>query len=74
MSDKTYIVGPDLERVIVDPELHEKLNLLARRFYEEQGCVVSDDFNFSESTHPTERLMYNQALMAYEFHLNIGLD
>jgi hypothetical protein len=74
MADKIYIVGPDMERVVVDPDLHEKLNLLARRFYAEMGCEVHDEFDFSESSHPTELLMYNQALLAHEFHLNIGLD
>lgn len=74
MPNKMYIVGPDMERVTVDPDLHEKLNLLARRFYEEIGNTVPEGFDFSESSHPTERLMYTQALMAYEFHLNIGLD
>lgn len=74
MTDKTYTVGPDMETITVDSELHQKLNLLARRFYSELGYEVHDEFDFSQSKHPQEKLMYNQALISYEFHLNIGLD
>lgn len=65
------VCGDDIE---VDYTLHCTLNMLARRLYVLHGYQVDEGFDFSISSHPTERLMYDLALESYYFHLTIGLE
>lgn len=45
--------------------MHNKVNKLAAIFYAMSGNYNKVGFDFSESPHPTERLMYLMALRAY---------
>lgn len=60
------------EEVYVDDELHHELNSLAGEFYACLGYKASDDFDYYNSQHPQENLMYTQALIAYIFIQNTG--
>lgn len=72
-KNKTFEV--DGERVNVDYNLHSMLNILANKFYLLNGYDVNDDsYDFFESSHPQENLMYILALTAYVFNLTHGLD
>lgn len=45
----------------------DKLNKLANQFYSAMGYVRPENFDFSEATHPQEKLCYGLAEIAYEF-------
>ena len=45
--------------------MHNKINKLAAIFYSMQGYENKVGFDFSESPHPTEKLMYHMALRAF---------
>jgi hypothetical protein len=44
----------------------QQINQLALKFYQALGCTQSEDYDFSEAKHPTERLMFFMAEIAYE--------
>lgn len=64
------------EEIVVDGDLHNTLNQLARRFYRLNGYEIPEDqpHDFFASKHPQENLMYTMALEAYHFHLSVGLE
>jgi hypothetical protein len=41
-------------------------NGLARRFYEEMGCVVPEGYRFDKARHPQERMCWRLAVVALE--------
>ena len=43
-----------------------KLNRLAGKFYEAHGCI-SGETDFMYSSHPQEQLMFQLAVIAYDF-------
>lgn len=47
-------------------EIINQTKALARTFYEKMGYKTDSDFNFRDSTHPQERLMWELACMAQE--------
>jgi len=49
-------------------QMHRKVNKLANRFYMMNGYIGRDDFEWIESSHPQERLMYSMALQAFIFN------
>lgn len=55
--------------VSISPELKKEFNDLARTLYMLQGYQGPEDYDFSNSSHPTERLMYHMAVAAYD-HFN----
>lgn len=62
-TDKRVRVGK--EEYIYTLRMHNKINSLANTFYVMQGSIDRKDFEYCESSHPTERLMYSMALQAY---------
>ncbi len=47
--------------------MHNKINKLADIFYSDQGYMSRPKFDYSESPHPSQRLMYKMALKAFIF-------
>lgn len=45
--------------------MHIKINSYAFELYKMIGYTAKEDFDFLNSSHPTERLMYSMALNAY---------
>lgn len=60
------------EKVVIDAHLDYELNALARVLYKAEGYGVKDDQDMSQSTHPQEKHMYQQALRCYMYCLNTG--
>lgn len=50
-----------LEAILADA------NTLAGGFYQEMGYTVPDGYRFDKATHPTERMCWRMAVMAYQF-------
>jgi hypothetical protein len=48
-------------------KLKRKLNDLADQLYRSMGMISRPEFDYEKSPHPTERLMFDQACIAYEF-------
>ncbi|MCD8487861.1 MAG: hypothetical protein LRZ84_14285 [Desertifilum sp.] len=48
----------------IPEELRPVIQAIAVRFYSNMGYTVSDDYNFSKSQHPTERMVYQSAINA----------
>lgn len=46
---------------------HKAINDLAWQFYRMHGYVAPEAYDFSESIHPQEQLMWQMAECAYEF-------
>lgn len=44
----------------------DKINKIAALLYKELGYQSPDEFDFQESTHPTEKLMFELACIAWE--------
>jgi hypothetical protein len=55
-------------------KLKRKLNTLADRLYQSMGHISRPGFDFEKATHPTERLMFDQACLAYEFLMGDSPD
>lgn len=69
-KDRSYeIMG---ETVVINEHLHNELNILAARFYEDNGYFVNVPHNFRDSSHPQERKMYQMAVTAYAFNQLTG--
>ena len=49
------------------PKLRKQLNELARKLYASLGYVTPEGFDFQNSSHPQERLMFKHACDSYEF-------
>lgn len=47
--------------------LKYQLNQLARVLYMMSGYTVPEGYDFSKAKHPTEKLMWEQAKISYEF-------
>ncbi|CAM0034392.1 hypothetical protein VPHK120G1_0009 [Vibrio phage K120 g1] len=60
------------DTVVVDEDMHAILNELAGRFYQLQGYVPREEFDYSTSSHPGEVLMYQMALEALYFQQCTG--
>ena len=50
----------------IPSELKPYLNTLAARFYAMQGYRVADGFDFSQATHPSEKLCYQMAIASLQ--------
>jgi hypothetical protein len=46
---------------------HKAINALAKIFYRMHGYTVPEGFDFAESKHPQEQLMYDMAKEAFYF-------
>jgi hypothetical protein len=54
--------------------LKKKLNTLADQLYRSMGHISRPEFDYEKSPHPTERLMFDQACLAYEFFVGDSPD
>lgn len=54
--------------------LKKKLNTLADQLYRSMDYISRPDFDYDKSPHPTERLMFAQACIAYEFLMGDSPD
>jgi hypothetical protein len=54
--------------------LKKRLNTLAAQLYRSMNHNTEPGFDFEKSTHPTERLMFDQACLAYEFFMGDSPD
>lgn len=54
----------------MNPEFKAEVNRLAALFYKAQGYKSYEGFDFSESQHPSEKALWNQALIAFAFIKN----
>lgn len=60
------------DTVYVYEDTHTALNVLAARFYKLQGYSNVEGFDYSTSSHPSERMMYQMALEALYFQQCTG--
>lgn len=65
-SDAVHIEFEDAE-YLVSRITFNRLNKLADIFYQDMGYVSRPNFDYSESPHKTERLMFNMALKSFIF-------
>jgi hypothetical protein len=54
--------------------LKKKLNTLADQLYRSMNHISRPEFDYQKSPHPTERLMFDQACLAYEFFMGDSPD
>jgi hypothetical protein len=54
--------------------LKKRLNTLAAQLYRSMNYNTEPGFDFEKSSHPTERLMFDQACLAYEFLMGDSPD
>ncbi|MGX9459471.1 hypothetical protein ACWU37_21305 (plasmid) [Photobacterium damselae subsp. damselae] len=64
MSDNGKYYEVQGDTIYVDSEFNKTLNVLASRFYRLLGYISDPHLDFSTSTHPQERMMYQMALEA----------
>lgn len=55
-------------------EVVDDANDLARRFYKMHGYQVSEGYRFDEATHPQEQAMWDMAVQAYKFILDLDVE
>lgn len=67
---KMFVVQNDT--IVVEENLHHTLNTLAARFYRLHGYAPEPGFDFLQSNHPQERLMYMMALEAAYMQIQTG--
>lgn len=58
----------------IDDELRDKINRLAAQFLNLHGFQCLEGHDFSRGKNGRERLMWNLAWTAYQFHIDEGLD
>lgn len=51
----------------MNKEIKRKINSLAKLFYDSMGYEVKEGYDFSGATHPQEKGLWNQALIAWCF-------
>lgn len=54
--------------------LRRKLNTLAREFYQMEGYVVAEDYDFEKAQHPQEQRMWELALLSYKHFMSDSVD
>lgn len=54
-------------------KLVSRCNALARKFYADEGYVVTKSFKFYDSSHPHEVACWSKAVLAYEHIKGIGV-
>lgn len=66
ISSNVHIEFEDSE-YLISRITFNRLNKLADIFYQDMGYISRPNFDYSESPHKTERLVFNMALKAFIF-------